>query len=520
MSDYDKQIAEIYREMELEIIRSMKKNLGLHLAEEQKTGVTYPQWQAIKLKELKKYQRQYRRTVYAHTKRIPKEISEQMQNELQQGSLKEAKKWAKMQKKLGISSFEVSDSFFKIDARKVNAQIDDLNSALREANTAVFRMADDAYREVIFKYSLFASNGVYTEEQAYDAAVKDFLSQGLNCIEYKNGRRVNIASYAQMAVRTASLRAYMTGQGEMRRKLGRTLIRITKHNTSCPLCRPFEKKVLIDDVYSGGTRDDGDYMLLSEAMKQGLYHPNCRHGSSTYFPELEDIYYGYDDEGEKQKSESEKKLEERKMHIESIVQKYRRLSEGSVDKENVEKYRRKESEWKEKLSQVQKELENAENGDIIETQEMFRKKTYSKRIDVKPVSDEVFRGLKLQAEKSGAELFRCDYGDEFYRHLENNYATAACIDDFIIVRPDATISEILEELYHFKQNQTQLNFDKSAHLRTILNEIDAKEYLLSVSKKYSIPRKEIEETTEHLAKYKKELEEFLKGVSYNEDSKG
>ena len=130
---------------------------------------------------------------------------------------------------------------------------------------------------------------MYTEEQAVKKAVEEFEKKGLNCIEYKNGRRVNIADYTSMAVRTANQRAYMVGEGEFRKAIGETLVIISRHTTSCELCKPWEGKVLIDDVYSGGTKADGAYMLLSEAMAQGLYHPRCRHGLGTYYPELEEI---------------------------------------------------------------------------------------------------------------------------------------------------------------------------------------------------------------------------------------
>ena len=36
-------------------------------------------------------------------------------------------------------------------------------------------------------------------------------------------------------------------------------------------------------------------MLLSQAMAEGLFHPRCRHGLGTYYPELEDIVH-YDTE--------------------------------------------------------------------------------------------------------------------------------------------------------------------------------------------------------------------------------
>ena len=44
----------------------------------------------------------------------------------------------------------------------------------------------------------------------------------------------------------------------------------------CPRCARYVGKVFIDDVYSGGTKADGDYPLLSEAIKGGLFHPRCK----------------------------------------------------------------------------------------------------------------------------------------------------------------------------------------------------------------------------------------------------
>ena len=49
---------------------------------------------------------------------------------------------------------------------------------------------------------------------------------------------------------------------------------------------------------------------------------------------------------------------------------------------------------------------------------------------------------------------------------------------------------------------------KESTLRTILNEIDAKQYLLDNAQKYKIPRNEIELTRKQLEGYKKQLEEY------------
>lgn len=154
-------------------------------------------------------------------------------------------------------------------------------------------------------------------------------------------------------------------------------------------------------------------------------------------------------------------------------------------------------------------LDKSEKSGIIDT-EMYRRKDYKPRENVKPVSERIFNDLTIEAKKDGAEVIRCEYGDSLYKHLEENNATASCIGDVLIFRPDATISEVLEETYHFQQNRKEMNADKDVILRTILNEIDAKKFILRNAKKYGVPRAEIEEITAHLEQYTKELEEYYK----------
>lgn len=358
--DFDREIAQIYHDMELYLIESMQRNLARHLAEEADAGLRYPQWQAEKLKELKRYQRENRQIISSRTRGLSDRVSEHMKAELRQGSKHELKRYKKALGKGYKSAKAMRKSFFKVNDRKISGMINALQNDLGAANTAVLRMMNDTYRQTIFRAGMYASNGVMTETQAYDMAVKDFLERGINCIEYRDGRRVNIADYASMAVRTANQRAYMVGEGEFRKSIGETLVIISHHTTACKLCRPFERKVLIDDVYSGGKPGDGDYMLLSEAMKLGLFHPRCRHGLGTYYPELEDINHYNNEENDVADYGRYNRA-----HIENMVQRYKRLTIGSVDPENVARYQAKLREWerkKEALDNLAKPLDITENG--------------------------------------------------------------------------------------------------------------------------------------------------------------
>lgn len=345
MLDYD--IRKMYEDMEIRLIKSMKRNLQRHLDEEDETGFKYPQWQAMKLKELKRYQRQNRDIIGNDTKGFSSSISKYLKRELREGSYNALKEYRDAMGDKYKANKTLSNSFFKINDKKVNTLIKSVNNDLKTANRAVLRMTNDQYRQVIFKSQMYVANGVMTPKQAIDAANQEFLRRGLNVIEYKDGKRVNIASYSQMAVRTAGTRAMLMGEGAFRKSIGQHLIRISSHGTSCELCIPWQGKVLIDDVYSGGSKKDGKYPLLSEAMDQGLFHPNCRHGHSTFSDgkdDISDINESY--ANGKDGSESDAQYQDDMNYINRKIQEYRRLSVGSIDENNIKMYKNKLNEWK------------------------------------------------------------------------------------------------------------------------------------------------------------------------------
>lgn len=412
------------------MIESMKRNLGLHLAEETEAGIDYPQWQAIKIRELRKYQRHNKMLLKSSTRGMAKNIKDHIRDEMKQGSLHEMKRFKEAKGAGYKSAVAMKDGFFKINTRKVDVLINSVNSDFSRADKAVLRMMNDTYRSTIFKYGMYVTNGVYTEKQAYDAAVKDFLSRGINCIEYKDGRRVNIADYTSMAIRTVNQRAYMAGEGEFRKYLGETLVIISSHATSCKLCKPFENKVLIDDVYSGGTPDDGDYMLLSQAMAEGLFHPRCRHGLGTYYPELEDIVH-YETEDNKLNEYGTEELN--RAHVENMIQKYKRLTVGSIDPANIAKYQTKLNEWEKRKTEIK-------SNPAAETVDIETKKYYNLSTDREQFSR--YKATLKELFPSKFEDFqKIKYGDpELWKSLKAKYRI---VNQYKIDSGDLGVEEIL-----------------------------------------------------------------------------
>lgn len=322
MDEYD--IAKLYQEMELELIASLKRNLLRHELKEIEENMEYPQWQALKLRDIQRIKRENQDIIGKYTSNIPKDVKKIIKEEYKQG------------KKEAIALFNdanrgkrrLNESFFKTNNKKVKAMIDEINGIFKEAEKAIFRMTNDVYRKTIFKAGFYLSHGAVNLKQAINIAMKDFAKRGINCIEYKDGRRINIADYARMAVRTASQRARLMAEGDFRKRLKRTLVKITKHGTSCKYCKVYEQQILVDDVYSGGV-PDGKHELLSSAMSKGLFHPNCRHKAPTYYEELDELKYE-----QMAKSATAKEEEERKKDLFSQKEQRKRRVEVWKNDEN------------------------------------------------------------------------------------------------------------------------------------------------------------------------------------------
>ena len=205
-------------------------------------------------------------------------------------------------------------------------------------------MTDDVYRKTIYNAGVFYNTGAGTLEQCVDMATRDFLSRGINCVEYANGARVGIDTYARMALRTAQTRAYIQGESAKRDEWGVNTVIVNKRGAACPRCMQWLGRVFYDDVFGSIPVPDDKYPLLSTAIEGGLFHPNCKDSYTTFFP-------GINTEPKpptKEQIEEANRvytLEQRQNYNNRMIQKYKRLAVGSIDSENQEKYAKKVKEW-------------------------------------------------------------------------------------------------------------------------------------------------------------------------------
>lgn len=354
MSDYN--IREAFEKIEDELIDSMMRNFSRHRAEETKEGYNWTQWQAEQLKSLEEYRKHNAKKFGKRFKTINSKVEEMIRtakadgNASQEAEILEAvKDGFKAPKKPSEHS---TAEFFKVNDRKLDALIKSTTDDLKRAETAVLRMSNDKYRKAIFNAQVAMNTGAVTYEKAVDIACKDMLNAGLNCVEYKNGARHTLSDYADMAVKTANKRAYLRGEGEKRAEWGVSLVVVNSRQGGCPDCAKYIGKVFIDDVYSNGKKSDGNYPLLSTAIKNGLFHPRCKDSTSTYYPELDDLDAPLS-EDEIKELDRQRGIEEKQQYAQRQAERFDRRAEYSLDGDNKRIAQTRADEWHDRANTLE-----------------------------------------------------------------------------------------------------------------------------------------------------------------------
>lgn len=354
MSDYN--IREAFEKIEDELIDSMMRNFSRHRAEETKEGYNWTQWQAEQLKSLEEYRKHNAKKFGKRFKTVNGKVEEMIRtakadgNASQEAEILEAvKDGFKAPKKPSAHS---TAEFFKVNDRKLDALIKSTTDDLKRAETAVLRMSNDKYRKAIFNAQVAMNTGAVTYEKSVDMACKDMLNAGLNCVEYKNGARHTLSDYADMAVKTANKRAYLRGEGEKRAEWGVSLVVVNSRQGGCPDCAKYIGKVFIDDVYSNGKKSDGNYPLLSTAIKNGLFHPRCKDSTSTYYPELDDLDAPLS-EDEIKELDRQRGIEEKQQYAQRQAERFDRRAEYSLDEDNKRIAQTQADEWHDRANTLE-----------------------------------------------------------------------------------------------------------------------------------------------------------------------
>lgn len=201
----------------------------------------------------------------------------------------------------------------------------------------MLRVSVDTYRDVVARAAAAPLLGAQTRRQAAQAAFDDFAARGVRGFVDSAGRSWELRSYIEAAMRSATARASLEAHSDRLGAAGVDLVLVSQAPEECPLCRPWERKVLARTGPPGRrtvevehATEDGETIRvdvagsLDEARAAGLMHVNCRHRVSAYLPGVSRIPKAQPSRGTYEDSQ-------RQRYYERQIRKWKRLEAAAMD---------------------------------------------------------------------------------------------------------------------------------------------------------------------------------------------
>ncbi len=445
-----KELAAIFEEIEIKLISSLKRNLEKHKQWEKDLDFDWTAWQALKIKGLERFRKENKDILSEYTEVISAETRKMIEEQFAEGEDLEAQQL----EEYGFTE-TTNDNFFEIFDEKIESLIEEVQGKETTAEKAALRMMDDVYRQALIKAETAVATGSQTIPQAIEDAVREFAKKGINCIEYRDGRRVNIADYVYMALRTANTRANLLGQAKQRMALGIDTVRVSSYNACSETCLPWQGGIYIDDVFAtfdgeisgdkGKSKNGKWYTLLSVAVRAGLFHPNCRHSLTTYVEGAKES-----PKIDEEKARENYKLEQRQRVLEKKLRYWKRRLEAESDpvlKEGLKK----------QVKKARNNLRNFvdEHKDVLR-RDPWREKTYNTTEGTRrrnPNESQFLRyreRLGENAPQTLDEFEKIKYGsNEEWIKLQTEYRYKGVVDRLLAKNPNLKVfskaSEIPDE---------------------------------------------------------------------------
>jgi len=162
--------------------------------------------------------------------------------------------------------------------RSVQALILERQQSFKNGRLLMLRNAEDDYRNIIAETTQLLRLGTKTKKQALQISLNKFADKGITGFVDKTGKNWNLHTYSEMALRTTSFNAARIGALDRVIDAGLNYVQVSSHGNPCPFCAPYDGAVLAINEYN----NPENRPLLSDAIANGLFHPNCKHMISGY----------------------------------------------------------------------------------------------------------------------------------------------------------------------------------------------------------------------------------------------
>lgn len=215
---------------------------------------------------------------------------------------------------------------------------------LRSTHLAILRQTDDIFRRAVAEGARAAIGGAETRRKATQRILNQFADKGITGFRDAAGRNWSLDTYAEMAARTAMGRAGVQAFVDTMAANGNDLVLVSDSPEECPLCRPYEGKVLsISGATRGVARMAGGRQVMvagsvAQARDAGLFHPNCTH-RLTMFVE------GYTKPMRDTANPDGYEERQRQRYIERQIRKWKRREAAALDDATKAQAHAKVREW-------------------------------------------------------------------------------------------------------------------------------------------------------------------------------
>ena len=176
--------------------------------------------------------------------------------------------------------------------------VQDLHNRFDDVTKRILRWPEDVYRDVISKTAPGLLLGMDTGRQAQARAWRELRRRGVTGFIDKADRRWNLATYVEMATRTASHRAFTDSNLATLGSFGIDLVTAVGGKGQCEACGRWVGQVMSQTgtgprvLQAEHSTRDGVFVTVrvkgsvDDAIEDGFMHPNCRHTLVGYFPGL------------------------------------------------------------------------------------------------------------------------------------------------------------------------------------------------------------------------------------------
>lgn len=325
-----KEVRRIYENAEIRILLLIANNL--------KKGIESPTWATKKLGDVNKIRKQIERELNTANKDIPKIIDNLIEISYKKGAFSvfdDLKKAVDNAEKKKINPNDVEqlrtalkntdlepkdlkfltdgdiDSMLGVNKRAIETLAGATTETITNTKLPIVRQSIDAYRKIVTEVAGNALTGVDTRLEVADKVLARFVDNGIATFVDKSNRTWNIASYTEMATRTAIGQAAIQGHIDQAKEYELDLAMVSEHEEECSLCAEWEGEIL---SVSG---DDNNYSSVDEATADGLFHPNCGHSLQTYIEGLTTPI-------KKDKDTSARKEREQQRYLERQIRKWKK----------------------------------------------------------------------------------------------------------------------------------------------------------------------------------------------------